>query len=257
MIDLTQYQEFLPVISGFLGGATSAGLFAGPIQTLQDWWYVNYGHNISDQKALLLAKQEANVEKLKIDILKEVSTIPPENVQEPSMKILGPAIEASRYYIDEEELRNMFAKIIASSLDNRMSDAVHSSFVEIIKQLDVLDAMLLSYLKRNNHGVQSSIPTMKMVVNGESGTTTVFPLIFLSEEFGDFHQNAVSLINLDRLGIITLREGVFLTDEAHYDFIKHHETISYILTEHPEMVLEKSCFSLTDFGQNFINACVV
>ncbi len=50
MIDLTQYQEFLPVISGFLGGATSAGLFAGPIQTLQDWWYVNYGHNISDQK---------------------------------------------------------------------------------------------------------------------------------------------------------------------------------------------------------------
>lgn len=257
MIDVTQYQEFLPVLSGFLGGATSSGLFAGPIQTLQDWWYVNYGHNISDQKALLLAKQEANVEKLKIDILKEVSTIPPENVQEPSMKILGPAIEASRYYIDEDELRNMFAKIIASSLDNRMSSVVHSSFVEIIKQLDVLDAKILSYLKQNNHGIQSSIPTMKMIINRESGTTTVFPLIFLSEEFGDFQQNAVSLINLDRLGIITLKEDTFLIDEVQYDFIRQHETISYILTGHPEMVLEKSCFSLTNFGQNFINACVV
>lgn len=195
MIDVSKYQEFLPVISGFLGGATSAGLFAGPIQTLQDWW--------------------------------------------------------------EEELRNMFAKIIASSLDKRMSGVVHSAFVEIIKQLDVLDAMLLSYLKQNNHGVQSSIPTMKMVVNGENGTTTVFPLIFLSKEFGDFQQNAVSLVNLDRLGIITLKEDVFLSDETQYDFIKNHETISYILTEHPEMILEKSCFSLTSFGESFINACVV
>lgn len=192
---MSKYQEFLPVISGFLGGATSAGLFAGPIQTLQDWW--------------------------------------------------------------EEELRNMFAKIIASSLDKRMSGVVHSAFVEIIKQLDVLDAMLLSYLKQNNHGVQSSIPTMKMVVNGENGTTTVFPLIFLSKEFGDFQQNAVSLVNLDRLGIITLKEDVFLSDETQYDFIKNHETISYILTEHPEMILEKSCFSLTSFGESFINACVV
>lgn len=118
-MDVNQFQEFLPLVTGFLGGATSAGLFSGPVQTLQDWWYVNFGHTISTQAALLKATREANVEKLKNDILQEVASIPPENVQEPSIKILGPALEASKYYIEEKELRKMFAKIIANSLDSQ------------------------------------------------------------------------------------------------------------------------------------------
>ena len=99
MVDLNQIQDFFPIISGALGGAASSGLFKGPIQTLQDWWYVNYGYNISTQAALLKGKQEAAVEQLKNDILKEAVNIPPENVQQPNLKILGPSLEASRYYI--------------------------------------------------------------------------------------------------------------------------------------------------------------
>ena len=94
-------------------------MFAGPIQTLQDWWYINYGHNVSNQAALLRAKNEIDVENLRNSTLQEVATIPPENIQEPPLKILGPALEASKYYIEEEELRSMFAKILSSSFDNR------------------------------------------------------------------------------------------------------------------------------------------
>ena len=143
MVSLNQIQDFYPIISGALGGAASSGLFKGPIQTLQDWWYVNYGYNISTQAALLKGKQDAAVEQLKNDILKEAASIPPENVQQPNLKILGPSLEASRYYIEEEELRKMFAKIIASSLDNRKNNTIHTSFVEIIKQLDTLDSRIL------------------------------------------------------------------------------------------------------------------
>ncbi|MFR2056945.1 MAG: hypothetical protein ACLS3S_04365 [Streptococcus salivarius] len=90
-MDPNQFQDFLPLVTGFLGGATSAGVFAGPIQTLQDWWYINYGHNVSNQAALLRAKNEIDVENLRNSTLQEVATIPPENIQEPPLKILGPA----------------------------------------------------------------------------------------------------------------------------------------------------------------------
>lgn len=249
--------DFLPIISGAIGGAASSGAFAGPIQTLQDWWYVHFGYNLSNQKAMLLAKQEMEIEKLKDNMLQQVSTIPPENIQEPSIKILGPAIEASRYYIEEDELRGMFANIIAASLDNRKNKVIHSSFVEIIKQLDVLDAQLLSYFKRNHYGVQTYIPTMRMVVKNQNGSNVVLPLIFLNETFGELQQNAASLINLERLGIITLKSDTFLTDESRYDYIRQHETIIHLMTHHPEMELEESSFTITDFGENFINVCAV
>lgn len=90
-MDPNQFKDFLPLVTGFLGGATSAGVFAGPIQTLQDWWYINYGHDVSNQAALLRAKNEIDVENLRNKTLQEVATIPPENVQEPPLKILGPA----------------------------------------------------------------------------------------------------------------------------------------------------------------------
>lgn len=256
-MDPNQFQDFLPLVTGFLGGATSAGVFAGPIQTLQDWWYINYGHNISNQAALLKATHEANVEKLKNDILQEVATIPPENVQEPSIKILGPALEASRYYIEEEELRKMFAKIIANSLDNRKSESIHSSFVEIIKQLDVLDAKILSFLKKEQIDVHSAVATMYMYEKLEKGNRTILPLIFLTNEFYDYQKNAVSLVNLERLGLISIKDDVWLSHESNYDFIREHPIFADGLKKHPDITLGKSCFTITDYGKNFIDACVV
>ena len=155
-------------------------MFAGPIQTLQDWWYINYGHDVSNQAALLRAKNEIDVEKLKISALQQVATIPPENIQEPSLKILGPALEASKYYIEEEELRSMFAKILSGSLDNRKNKILHPSFVEIIKQLDATDAHILKHLKIRNYHESYPIPTMRMILKKEQGYNVILPIILIS-----------------------------------------------------------------------------
>src|SRR5699024_5358920 len=96
--------SFLPIVYGALGGAASAGVFKGPIQTLEDWWYVNFGYEQSTKRAKLVAKQEANIEKLKEEILDNAIEINPNDVQEPQLKILGPALEASKYYIEEDEI---------------------------------------------------------------------------------------------------------------------------------------------------------
>lgn len=76
----------------------------------------------------------------KNNLVEEISQIPEENLIDPPMNIVGPALEASKFYIEEEELRKMFAKVVAASMDSRRSTNVHPAFVEIIKQLDTLDA---------------------------------------------------------------------------------------------------------------------
>ena len=256
IMDPNQFQDFLPLVTGFLGGATSAGVFAGPIQTLQDWWYINYGHNVSNQAALLRAKNEINVENLRNSTLQEVATIPPENIQEPPLKILGPALEASKYYIEEEELRSMFAKILSSSFDNRKNSVIHPSFVEIIKQLDVTDARILQSLKEQNHAIDSPIPCMKAVVNSDNGTKTIFPIIYFIDGFEGINQLAPSLTNLERLGLLKIKSGTYSVDDSDYDFIRNNSLVQYVLENHPEISIEKMCFSITPLGKNFLEVCL-
>ena len=255
-MDPNQLKDFLPLFTGFLGGATSAGVFAGPIQTLQDWWYVNYGHDVSNQAALLREKNEIDVENLRNSTLQEVATIPPENVQEPPLKILGPALEASKYYIEEEELRSMFAKILASSFDNRKNSIIHPSFVEIIKQLDVTDARILQFLKGQNPLAGSPIPIMKAVIRSDSGYKIVFPIIYFINGTEGINELSSSLTNLERLGLLKIEDDKYSTIDSDYDFIRNNFTVQQVLQYHPDISFEKMCFSITPLGMNFLEVCL-
>ena len=255
-MDPNQFQDFLPLVTGFLGGATSAGVFAGPIQTLQDWWYINYGHNVSNQAALLRAKNEIDVENLRNSTLQEVATIPPENIQEPPLKILGPALEASKYYIEEEELRSMFAKILSSSFDNRKNSVIHPSFVEIIKQLDVTDARILKFLKEHGYVTDSPIPCMKAVIKSYEGTKIIFPIIYFIDGTEGIDQLAPSLTNLERLGLLRIKDGTYSVNDSDYDFIRNNFLVQHVLENFPEISIEKMCFSITPLGRNFLEVCL-
>ena len=214
IMDPNQFQDFLPLISGFLGGATSAGVFAGPIQTLQDWWYINYGHNVSNQAALLRAKNEI------------------------------------------EELRSMFAKRLASSFDDRKNSVIHPSFVEIIKQLDVTDARILQVLKEHDYTTGSPIPCMKAVINSDSGSKIIFPIIYFINGSEGINELAPSLSNLERLGLLKINDDRYSANDSNYDFIRSSIAVQYILQDHPEVSVEKMCFSITPLGKNFLEVCL-
>ena len=194
-------ESFMPIIQGFLGGAVSAGVFKGPITSLEDWWYVNYGHDINKTASLLRAKNEADVEKFKEDILKEASAVKPENISEPKINILGPALEASKYYIDEEKMRKMFAKLIASSMDKSKEFFARSSFVEIIKQLTPIDAMNLKNL-HDNGGEDIICKIIFRAVNAYH--THSSHVIFNNDDILQHRVTESSLDNLTRVGLIEI-----------------------------------------------------
>lgn len=276
-LDIT---PFLPIISGAVGGATSVGLFKGPIQTFQDWWYVTFGYNQSNTAALLKAQQEINVKKLMDETLEETSKISPDNIQEPQLNILGPALESSKYYIEEDRLRGMFAKLIASSMDSSKINITHPSFVEIIKQMTSLDAQIFQII--TNHENQN----MPLCNIGYRFTKTgsynilyshIAPLFITLDDAN--HEVMLSndlagpsIQNLNRLGIVSIDYSVAKNNNTFYEFVEntaeYTETVK-VITENNEdnLTVEngdnriefhqiRGVVQVTPFGNSFARICL-
>ena len=54
-------------------------------------------------------KQKIYLNEYKKQISQKISQIPKENLIEPPIRIVGPAIEASKFFIEETTYREMFA----------------------------------------------------------------------------------------------------------------------------------------------------
>lgn len=101
------------------------------------------------------AKRDKNIELFLKELDKEVKKIPENKIQEPPLHIVAPTLElVYKYYCDEKYLRNMFAKLIASSMDS--DNIIHPSYIEIIKQLSHNDAIVFkSHFEYFNYYIDS------------------------------------------------------------------------------------------------------
>lgn len=133
---------FISLLSGIAGGVLTK-TFDGPLKSLEDIWYSSIGYKTDKLRKIAELKNHDAIEKYKIGITTETSKIPQEDLHEPELSIAGPALEASTYYVTDNSIRNMFEKLIASSMDSRKDGIARVSFVEIVKQLSPVDAIFL------------------------------------------------------------------------------------------------------------------
>lgn len=206
-----------------------------------------------------------------------MSKIKPDKVHEPSLNIMGPALEASKYYIGTEEMRNMFSKLLASSMDEDKDLVLHNSFVEIIKQLSPVDAINLDIMNENN-----TAPVAEIRVGTIDGAgyqiihTNFFPS---NSKTTNTNMVSASLDNLQRLGLISIsydktivaKNGI----DPYYDienapFIKMlnigFEQSKIIGTDKvpwlkqyknfDKAFVAKGIIELTQFGKNFCSTCI-
>ena len=175
------------------GFSALAKVFDGPFKTIEDLWYMHFGHKY----ALERAKYEAGVEALKAETIAELQKIKPENQIEPKLCIAGTAMDAAKYFVEEPDLRTMFAKLIASASDISKVTTVHPAFVEIIKQLTPFEAKIL----KNTNILLSAKPICKLRVqekNGYSNSTIFRPMAKGRNLFNHiiFFENIEHLISL-------------------------------------------------------------
>nr|DAX04348.1 MAG TPA: protein of unknown function (DUF4393) [Bacteriophage sp.] len=269
-----------PIITSSLmtfgaGFATAAFSKAkGPGQALDDAMaLVGFDklHEVAEKKR---AKRELNMQRYKDSIAQKIVAIPDGNLKEPPLSIVGPALEASKYYIEEEELREMFARLIASSMDKAKETITHTSYVEIIKQLTPLDGDNLKLINQNKG--EELISRLIVNFDNEGFKIARTNLFLANENCNDQLILSASLDNLNRLGLVTLDYSRYRKIDNIYDqfkLTKEYEDLKHTIEsqnqhlENNELPSENYPFlsgpeigmglvSITSFGENFCATCL-
>ena len=238
--------------------------------TLSDIWFIVFGgiSHYADKRKLRYA---AELEKMNLELHKEVSEIPIEKIIEPDIQIVAPALEASKYCVEKEELRKMYVKLIASSLNNEKAPFVHPIFTDIIRKMSSTDAKLFNAITNNDYGDDC-------IIFGASIESISFSLTIL-EQLGlialskysnsgelELKRNVVNQnINTYYTKIIKNINDFFFEFDAIYDNIFNMITDYFVkknlsgttFPKHKSVVefFEKS-ITVTNLGQRFKRICL-
>lgn len=224
------------------------------------------------------------LEKTKQKLDAKLKNVLPEKIIEPQPYISVPTIQAICYSADCDELHDMFAALLATSMRQDTHELAHPSFVEIIKQLNPLEAKLLSCtaltnrpelpvccvrLQQNPRVQIGAFPFPKPFNPSWEGKIILKRLMILDDFIShDIFQISAAIDNLFRLGILDFHDE-FITDYHAYKKITENiEHIKDVLQiEKLEALRENyvhdykfsllpQAASITEFGKNFIRACV-
>lgn len=195
-------------------------------------------------------------------VSEKLKDVPPERIQAPDPHVAGPTLEALRYSGHHDELREMFANLLATSMDRDAAINAHPSFVDVIKELTPDEAKILIVLATKNSAPAVDI---KMTLTKEGGyIITHRNITTLGVEAGCQHPQLTSnyLGNLDRLGLIDIPFGVRIKDDKAYEALLEHPQIKKIIKSQTQegsttCEAEKRKVEVTVYGNQFIRACVI
>ncbi|OMD03461.1 DUF4393 domain-containing protein [Paenibacillus sp. FSL R5-0636] len=208
-------------------------------------------------------KKETEILKFKEEIEEELIKIPLEQFIEPQLSIVGPALEASKYYIEDDNLRSMFAKLIAASANAEKNDMAHTAFVEIIKQLSPLDAENFSFLVQNKGRIGIADIMLNLPLGNGANTWIKNFLPFPDINYNNYKFYSATIDNMERLGLIEIDNITTFLDTTLYESLQLHplyKTCEEIREKSPNeqrtLGLQEKFWSVTQFGENFSACCL-
>lgn len=213
-------------------------------------WVVDREYNLKETQKLL-------EEKLKNVRLEDIET--------PEAYIAVPALQSISYCMDSEELRNMYANLLANSMNKVVKNKVHPGFVEIIKQLSPDEAKIIRgiYFKQ-----LIPIITVRYENDKSEGVDVFKNFSSIAEETNceEIMETSKYFDNLVRLGLLE-KAGEYkaLVDKKLYETLKNNSNIkklemipiSYQNQGYTKCKFEESYIEMTPYGNAFCETCVV
>lgn len=194
-------------------------------------------------------------------VAKRLEKTPAEKIITPPAQIAGPALEALKYTGHEETLREMYGKLLATSMDADQVAWAHPSFVEIIKQLSPDEARICKMFKD-----QESFPVINIrgVMADGNYKRLVQHYSRVGFDAGCNHPLFIQryLDNLVRLGIveITVSGLTTLADKKVYEPLENDPKImelkAHITKQSLTPETDHGFVARTQFGIAFIKACI-
>ncbi|WP_312637010.1 DUF4393 domain-containing protein [Oscillibacter sp.] len=150
---------------------------------------------------LWITKREYNLEKTKKLIEAELENVDPSKIVSPEAYVAVPALQSIAYSMDSDELRAMYAKLLAKAMNTDYRDLIHPGFVEIIRQMSPLDADNLQIFKG---GETLPVAEYRLIHVGTNYNVIQTNVFLENVHVQDIDQQAASLSSLSRLGLISI-----------------------------------------------------
>ena len=198
----------------------------------------NIGDTLGEVSELILSPvsipttwANAHIRKFKQSIIDNVNKIPEENRDSSKINLAMKTIEDSKYQISDDNLREMFAKLIAASIDKRNNQELSPRFSNVLSQFSPEDAEFLMQISANNLYF-NAIPTVIFFAQTDNGSGLKNGDHFIApgKSTVSWFQNELSLNNLVSLGIINQTDEKYLTHDTITSFYDSAEKSIDFLT---------------------------
>lgn len=207
-----------------------------------------------------IAEREYHVEKTKQLLEENLKNVDPGKIVMPEPYVAVPAIQAISYSMDSDELRVLYANLLAKSIYADTKEAVHPAFTEIIKNLSPIDCRVFESIMRSKYH-EIGYYEFRVGTVGSHSYHVAFPYV-TAITLADTEKVAASINNLSRNMLITPRDFHF-DDDSRYAEIRNtdfYKSVCNAYSTHPdnqELRPYKKSISSTPFGRSFYDVCAV
>jgi len=192
----------------------------------------------------------------------KLEKVPEDRITTPPPNIAGPAVEALKFTGHDETLQDMFANLIANSLDSKTVLEAHPSFVDIIKNISPDEGMILKLFASAQ---QFPMIDVKLQNKKDRGFNILHRNVSqIGVLSGCQHPQLVAnyLDNLCRLGILDAPSGRRINDPKAYEKLTSDPSIEQLKkqfenNETLSVGFDQKYIEVTGIGRQFINACVI
>jgi hypothetical protein len=192
----------------------------------------------------------------------KLDNVPPEEVQQPKPHVAVPAIEALRYTGAESDLAELYANLLATSMDKATAYRAHPGFVDMIKNMSPDEARIMKFLATSGSQPLVNVKATQKEGGGFQIVHRHLSLIGIKAQCDHVPLAATYLDNLVRLGLIEIPTMRRIKSDDPYKEIEDFPQVLSILEELRKVEthtieVEKIKLDLTDLGRQFIRTCVI
>jgi len=188
---------------------------------------------------------------------KTVENVPAEKLVAPEPYVAIPALEAVSYSMDREELRDLYANLLAKSMYEDTKDHVHPMFVEIIKQMSPLDARIFKTIMEREEN-----PLIDLIYEREDSGFTVIESNVSDIDIAPAHLVSLSIDNLAKQNLISIAHDEYCENDELYKKILNSEFYTKQKASHPDtedgfkFTYDKNILHKTNIGKAFYDICM-
>lgn len=195
------------------------------------------------------------------DLVDRTKDIPLESICDPRPVIAGPALQGLAFTHEEPPLKIMYLNLLATAMDARRASSAHPAFVEMIKQLDGPEAILLSGVLK----YQGAIPIIQIRSSSPLETGWILRRNHILDLADDATQQPIveprigeMVDNWIRLGLVEVRYDLWLTRANAYSWVSGRPEFQQCKTELEDAEVnlfhQQGFIKRTDLGIAFAKA---